>query len=404
MTVDNESQFYSKPTFRWHLILAISLGLSIGLLSFYGISRHQSYIQKQAIKTTKQAPVRVAVTALGRIEPQGEVTRLSAPSSLSGVRVERILIKDGDIVRKGQVVAWLEGYARTAAAMQQVSDKVAVARAQLAQTKAGAKTGDINAQKATITRLEAQIKGEVATEQATIARLQAQLNNANTENNRYQQLYKQGAVSASIADEKRLRSQTVEQQIREARAGLTRTVNTLQDQLTEARAKLVSISEVRPVDVQLAEAEVKSAISAVQQSRAEHELTYVKAPLDGKVLKVHAKTGEAIGSNGIVEIGTTSQMYVAAEVYQTDVEKIRVGQKAIITSPAFNGKIQGTVSEIGLQVERQSILSVNPSADTDRRVVEVKIRIDNPADSKRVASFTNLQVDVAIQIGEKGKG
>lgn len=404
MTVDNESQFYSKPTFRWHLILAISLGLSIGLLSFYGISRHQSYIQKQAIKTTKQVPVRVAVTALGRIEPQGEVTRLSAPSSLSGVRVERILIKDGDIVRKGQVVAWLEGYARTAAAMQQVSDKVAVARAQLAQTKAGAKTGDINAQKATITRLEAQIKGEVATEQATIARLQAQLNNANTENNRYQQLYKQGAVSASIADEKRLRSQTVEQQIREARAGLTRTVNTLQDQLTEARAKLVSISEVRPVDVQLAEAEVKSAISAVQQSRAEHELTYVKAPLDGKVLKVHAKTGEAIGSNGIVEIGTTSQMYVAAEVYQTDVEKIRAGQKAIITSPAFNGKIQGTVSEIGLQVERQSILSVNPSADTDRRVVEVKIRIDNPADSKRVAFFTNLQVDVAIQIGEKGKG
>ncbi len=404
MTVDNESQFYSKPTFRWHLILAISLGLSIGLLSFYGISRHQSYIQKQAIKTTKQAPVRVAVTALGRIEPQGEVTRLSAPSSLSGVRVERILIKDGDIVRKGQIVAWLEGYARTAAAMQQVSNKVAVARAQLAQTKAGAKTGDINAQKATITRLEAQIKGEVATQQATIARLQAQLNNANTENNRYQQLYKQGAVSASIADEKRLQTQTVEQQIREARAGLTRTVNTLQDQLTEARAKLVSISEVRPVDVQLAEAEVKSAISAVQQSRAEHELTYVKAPLDGKVLKVHAKTGEAIGSNGIVEIGTTSQMYVAAEVYQTDVEKIHAGQKAIVTSPAFNSKIQGTVSEIGLQVERQSILSVNPSADTDRRVVEVKIRIDNPADSKRVASFTNLQVDVAIQIGEKGKG
>jgi HlyD family secretion protein len=397
MTVDNESQFYSKSAFRWRLILAIGLGLSISLLSFYSVSRHQSYIQKQAIKTSK-SPVRIAVTALGKIEPQGEVTRLSAPSSLSGVRVERILIKDGDIVKKGQVIALLEGYARTAAAMQQVADKVAVARAQLAQTKAGAKTGDINAQKATINRLEAQIKGEIATQQATIDRLQAQFNNANIENNRYQQLYKQGAVSASIADGKRLQLQTVQQQIREARAGLTRNVSSLQDQLTEARAKLVSISEVRPVDIQLAEAQVKSAISAVQQARAEHELTYVKAPLAGKVLKVHAKTGEVISNNGIVEIGTTTQMFVSAEVYQTDIEKIHTGQKAFITSPAFKGKIVGTVSEIGLQVERQSILSVNPTADTDRRVVEVKIRIDNPTDSARVASLTNLQVDVAIQM------
>jgi HlyD family secretion protein len=398
MTVDNESQFYSKSTFRWRLILAIGLGLSISSLSFYSVSRHQSYIEKQAVKTTKTTPVRIAVTALGKIEPQGEVTRLSAPSSLSGVRVERILIKDGDIVKKGQIIALLEGYARTVAAIQQVTDKVAVARAQLAQTKAGAKTGDINAQKATINRLEAQIKGEIATQQATIDRLQAQFNNASTENNRYQQLYKQGAVSASIADGKRLQLQTVEQQIREARAGLTRNVSSLQDQLTEARARLVSISEVRPVDIQLAEAQVKSATSAVQQAKAEHELTYVKAPLAGKVLKVHAKTGEVISSNGIVEIGTTTQMFVSAEVYQTDIEKIHTGQKAFITSPAFKGKIVGTVSEIGLQVERQSILSVNPSADTDRRVVEVKIRIDNPTDSARVASLTNLQVDVAIQM------
>jgi HlyD family secretion protein len=51
-----------------------------------------------------------------------------------------------------------------------------------------------------------------------------------------------------------------------------------------------------------------------------------------------------------------------------------------------------------LQVDRQNILSVNPAADTDRRIIEVKIRIDDPADSQRVAGLTNLQVDVAIHI------
>lgn len=56
------------------------------------------------------------------------------------------------------------------------------------------------------------------------------------------------------------------------------------------------------------------------------------------------------------------------------------------------------MSEIGLLVDRQNILSVNPGADTDRRVIQVKIRLDNPADSQLVSGLTNLQVDVAIKI------
>jgi HlyD family secretion protein len=116
------------------------------------------------------------------------------------------------------------------------------------------------------------------------------------------------------------------------------------------------------------------------------------------VLKIHAKNGEVIATSGFAEIGKTSQMYVVAEVYQTDIENVRIGKKATISSTAFPGKLRGTVSDIGLLIGRQNILSLNHGADTDRRVVEVRIRIDNPADSERVANLTNLQVDVAIQI------
>jgi len=75
-----------------------------------------------------------------------------------------------------------------------------------------------------------------------------------------------------------------------------------------------------------------------------------------------------------------------------------VSDKANITSTAFPGTLKGTVKEIGWLVDKQSIFSLNPGSDTDRRIVEVKISIDNPADSERVARLTNLQVDVAIQI------
>ncbi len=398
MGAEKKSQFFTKPLSKWQIFLAAFIAITTGLVSFFSLLMFRSNVQTQPQKLPKTAPARVAVTALGRIVPEGEVTELSAPSSLTGIRVEKLLVKEGSEVKAGQIVALLEGYARSLAVMQQALDKVEVAEAKLAQVKAGAKTGDINAQKAAIAGLESQLKGEVSAQQAAIASLQAQFQNAQTENNRYQQLYKQGAVSASTAASKALQMTTVQQQLREAKASLKRTENTLQDQLREAKAKLGSISEVRPTDVQLATAELKNAVSAVKQAKAEHDLTYVKSPVDGKVLKVHAKSGEVVASTGIVEIGKTSQMSVIAEVYQTDIQKVRLGQKALISSTAFPGKLQGTVSEIGLLVDRQNILSINPGADTDRRVIQVKIHLDNPADSKQVAGLTNLQVDVAIQI------
>ncbi|KYC42126.1 ABC transporter permease [Scytonema hofmannii PCC 7110] len=398
MAADKESQLYTKPPYRWRFILAVLVASATGLIFYYSFARRDNTPTTQVPKTVNVVPPKIEVTALGRLQPQGKVTKLFPPSSLSGVRVEKLLVEESDRIQAGQVIATLEGYGRAKAALQQSLDKVQVAQAELAQIKAGAKRGDIEAQKATVTRLESQLKGDISSQQATIARLQAQLDNAQTENNRYQQLYKEGAISASTADNKRLQQDTVQQQLREAKATLDSTVNTLKDQIKEAKAKLNSIQEVRGVDVQLAEAEVNSARTAVQQSKADLDLTKLVSPINGQVLKVHAKTGEVNSSDGIVEIGKISQMYVEAEVYQTDINKVRVGQKATITSTAFSGALQGTVSSIGLQVDRQNILSVNPAAETDRRVIPVKIRIDNPKDSQKVAGLTGLQVDVAISV------
>jgi HlyD family secretion protein len=69
----------------------------------------------------------------------------------------------------------------------------------------------------------------------------------------------------------------------------------------------------------------------------------------------------------------------------------------MITSQAFSGKLRGTVSQIGLQVNRQNVFSNQPGENLDRRVIEVKIRLQTE-DSQRVAGFTNLQVQTAIEL------
>jgi HlyD family secretion protein len=90
-------------------------------------------------------------------------------------------------------------------------------------------------------------------------------------------------------------------------------------------------------------------------------------------------------------------MMVVAEVYQTDISKIKLGQKAIITSQGFTGELQGTVQQIGLQVNRQNVFGDQPGENLDSRIIEVKIRL-TPEDSKKVSGLTNLQVQTAIKL------
>jgi HlyD family secretion protein len=352
-----------------------------------------------AIPINTPSPIITGVAALGRLEPQGEIIRLSAPNSLGGgIRIAKLLVKKGDKIRQGQLIAFLDSYSLNLAALEKAKRQVEVAKANLEKVEAGAKQGDIYAQKATIGRLEAELRGETSAQKAIIARLQAELNNAQRENQRYEDLYENGAVSASNAESKRLRRDTLQQQINEAKAALNRTQQTLQKQLNEAQARLNSIVEIRPTDLQLAKADLASAKASVTQVQAELDLSIIRSPIDGQVLKINAWPGEIISSQGIAELGRTQQMYVVAEVYETDVKKVKLGQSVDITADAFSGKIQGTVTDIGLQVNQQNIFNNHPGADTDNKIVDVKIRINNPKDNQRVADLTNLQVQVWINM------
>ena len=210
-------------------------------------------------------------------------------------------------------------------------------------------------------------------------------------------LYREGAESASRRDTKRLTLETIQQQLNEAKANLNRVKQARQEQIQEAQATLSRIAEVRPVDVQAAQAEVNSTIAAVKRAQADLDLAYIKAPKDGQILNIYAWPGEVVKTDGIADLGQTDQMYVVAEVYESDVGKVRIGQLARISSSAFSGELAGTVDEVGLQVRKKDVLNTDPVADIDSRVGEVKIRLDAAA-TQKVAGLTNSQVKVAIEL------
>jgi HlyD family secretion protein len=311
--------------------------------------------------------------------------------------VERLLVQRGDKVRVGQTIAILDSYDRLQAALLQAQKQVAVAQSNLAIVKAGAKRGEINAQQSEIGRLEAQRQGDVQAQTATVDRLQAELQNAQAEAQRYESLYGQGAVSASLRDSRTLARKTAERNLQEAQVVLRRIETTKSPELAAAVAMLDRIVEVRPVDVEAAQAQVEQAIAAVQQAQAQLDLATVRAPQSGVVLEIHTRPGELVSSEGVVELGQTQQMIAVLEVYETQISKVKLGQSTKLFADSLPDALVGTVSEIGVQVKRQNVVNSDTSANIDARVVEVRVKLDAAA-GQQVAGLTNLQVTGEIQL------
>jgi HlyD family secretion protein len=433
------SEFHPKPKsspFNWRLMLGLG-SVAVGGIGLLAYAWSSSISQRSAstvipVIAAKKSPL---ISALGYVEPQGETILLSAPAFLEGNRIDKLLVRQGDLISKGQTVAVLDNQDRLQAILAQTQQGVKIAEAKLQQVKAGSKAGDIKAQEARYRSSKAELQGQIDTQQATIANLQAQLEgerstqealilqtraeltNASQECDRYNILEKGGAISKSQRDRICLTKTTAQERLAQANSSLARIVNTKQQQIREAKSNLQriintlkndiaatagvreAISEVRPVDVQLATQELMATKAAVKKAQADLAQSYVHSPINGRVLKINTWPGELIHQQkGIAELGNTSQMYISADVYETDIARIQQGQKATIRADKTIGTLTGVVDRVGIKIGTPSTLGTDPVKEADLRVVQVKIRL-NPADSKKVSNLTNLQVNVTIDTG-----
>ena len=299
-----------------------------------------------------------AVGCLGYIEPEDGVLAVTA-KYFEGQppRVLELKVKEGDRVAAGQLLAILDGREQLAAAVRLADARVDLARAQLNRVKAGASDSDIAARK------------------AVVVEAQAALEHARAEYHRFEVLEQQHDVSMAELDARRVAVETDEQRVKQA-----------EEQLT-------SISEVRPSDVEVAQSELHIAMTEAERTRLNLRMAMVYAPRGGRVVKIRAYPGEQAGPEGLLDLGKTDSMYVVAEVYETDIRRVHVGQQAAITSDLFAGRLAGVVERIGMTIAKADVLPVDPVTFADARVFKVWIRLsDGP-----VEGLIHGKVNVVIE-------
>jgi HlyD family secretion protein len=162
-----------------------------------------------------------------------------------------------------------------------------------------------------------------------------------------------------------------------------------------AKGGATAFGDLDTREIKLIELRGQLATARDQLSRVETDLvlSQLRSPIDGTVLRIFARPGERPGDKGILEIGDTARMEAVAEVYESDVNRVRVGQLVSLTSEngGFKGSLQGRVLRITPQVSQRAVLSTDPTGDADARVVEVRLSLE-PSDAARVQTLVGLKV------------
>jgi len=170
-----KSAFFVKPRGWITSVTVITVAILTGSSATYFLLRFRGNSPAPAAIYSPSKISPTAISARGYLEPKGEVIKISASAFMEGTRVAKLLVKQGDNLKNGQIIAILDNHERLQAALTQAEAQRKISEARLAQVKAGAKQGDVAAQDARFQKTRAELRGQIATQQATIASLEAEL-------------------------------------------------------------------------------------------------------------------------------------------------------------------------------------------------------------------------------------
>jgi HlyD family secretion protein len=287
---------------------------------------------------------RRTLVAMARLEPGGQVVRV-APAEEGVLAV--LTVREGEAVKKGQALAYLELYQLRAAELK-------AAELSLERSRLG--VFDVQGQEA-----------EARSSEASLA-------HSESEAARQKSLVDAGLVAGKSYDDAVLEANRAREEVAKNRAALAR---------------------IRPST----ELSRRQAENELLQARARMERTVVRAPLDGQVLRILARVGERVGPQAVLQMGATHQMGAVAEIHANDIHLVKPGQRATFTSPALSAPLEGSVEQIGALIYRNDVFGEDPTAPENSRVIQVRVRLD---DSRAAAGFTNLEGQVRIQLDGAG--
>lgn len=298
------------------------------------------------------SPGKPSVACLGRIVPSERVLYLASPDASSRV-IKELLVKRGEMVKKDQTLAVMYSNVPASAVLRKAGSSVEAAEAKLNVLKAGESFAAIINQEAEVQRNEAAMK----------------------------------AAKANLDFE--VKEDSSRKEIHYAKTRFEEVCGLLQ----ASKDLLEKMKHSRQLDITVAEKELATVRGEFTVAGANLELSMIKAPVAGKIIEVFTYPGEAIGDNGAFALADISNMMVEAQVYITDIRKVKLGASAVITGDGLTGKLNGRVAEITEMVDFNSVFSPDPASFADRRIVKVKIKLEK---NELASSVINSQVTVEI--------
>lgn len=306
------------------------------------------------------------VVALGRLVPRGDVITLAPPSGAGDARIAELRVEEGERVEAGRLVAVLDNLPQLEASRDSAAAAVAVQEAALAQTRAS-------------------VAASLSESRADVARADSALRLARADLARARDLAARGSGTVAALDRAEAAEADAARALERARAALSR----YQDAEDGVQA-----------DVRLAERSLEAARADLARAAQDLAKARVLAPVAGTILSINARVGEKPGAEGIATLADVERMTVELEVYQTDIRRIAPGQPVEIRAEALGDEpLAGMVERIGLEVGRQRLMASDPAANTDARVVEVTVALDE-ASSARATRLTGLEVTGRIASGD----
>lgn len=322
-------------TVKKRIIIGIFLALfvGIGLVVFFG----QQKAQKSELYYS------------GTIE----ATEANLAFQVSGC-VQTVFVREGQAVVKDQILAELD--------RSEFQSRIEQAVANLDKA--------VKNQKQLETMLdvyEKTLPAEVTRAEASVASARYTLEDARKNNQRYDQLFKNGIVSEKERDMVKLNYDTATARLAEGEA-----------LLNLARSNLKKI-EATKQDIAAARSQVQAARAALDQANIQMSYTRLKAPISGIITSRNVEPGEVVSpGREVLSLSDLSVVDLKIFVDETTIGKVKPGQKVEVKVDTFPKKVYaGTVSFISPEGEFTPKI-IQTKKERVKLVYLVKVSIPNP--------------------------
>ncbi|MEH2279834.1 MAG: efflux RND transporter periplasmic adaptor subunit [Nostoc sp.] len=399
MTLNSPQQITLKPfkeglikpkLTKWLMGLLILSSLTGGGYLVYRqtvISSTQSARSKMQTVPVERETLPITISANGTVEAK-QSTNVSPKSS---GQLKKLLVDEGDSVKAGQILAYMDD-SNLQGQLIQAQGSLAAAQANLQKAIAGNRPQDIAASQAQLEQAQATLEKaeagnrsqDIAQADARLKIAQASLTKAEDDLSRNQQLYNAGAISLQTLNQKRADRDSAKASVNETQQALAlQKAGSRKEDIEQLKAAVKEKQQAlallkagnRQEDIDAARAQVVQQQGSLKTIQTQIQDTAIRAPFSGIVTSKYSDPGDFVtpttsgssvsGSTSSSILSLASTYQVVANIAETDISKIKVGQSVSITADAYPDKtFKGKVA----QVAAQATVATN--------VTSVKVKVD----------------------------